>query len=167
MIEKKNFTDNDDVTIIAERGIFKVIEYRRDLSVEEEHSDTAFFCNAMNVRKRQVVCEGQNTNIIVQSGAMQWTAGNVKTETGIKGIGDIIGKTVQGAVTGESGIKPEYSGGGTIVLEPTYRHSYPDFTFDGDDIIILSRTAANTPNSQHDNNMIAFFRVENYKQYRI
>jgi len=28
MIEKKNFIDNDDVTIIAERGIFKVIEYR-------------------------------------------------------------------------------------------------------------------------------------------
>ena len=122
MIEKKNFTDNDDVTIIAERGIFKVIEYRRDLSVEAEHSDTAFFCNAMNVRKRQVVCDGQNTNIIVQSGAMQWTAGNVKTETGIKGIRDFIGKTVQGTVTGESVIKPEYSGGGMVVLEPTYRH---------------------------------------------
>ena len=122
MIEKKNFTDNDDITIIAERGIFKVIEYRRDLSVEAEHSDTAFFCNAMNVRKRQLVCDGQNTNIIVQSGAMQWTAGNVKTETGIKGIGDFIGKAVQGTVTGESVIKPEYSGGGTVVLEPTYRH---------------------------------------------
>lgn len=46
-------------------------------------------------------------------------------------------------------------------------YSYPDFTYDGDDILILSRTAANAPNNQHDNNMITFFRVKNYKQYRI
>lgn len=122
MIEKKNFTDNDDVRILSELGSFKVIEYQRDLSVEAEYSDTAFFCNAMNVRKRQVVCDGKNTNIIVQSGAMQWTAGDIKAGTGVKGIGDFIGKSVQDAVTGESVIKPEYNGGGTIVLEPTYKH---------------------------------------------
>ena len=46
-------------------------------------------------------------------------------------------------------------------------YSYPDFTYDGDDILILSRTAANAPNNQHDNNMITFFRIKNYKQYRI
>lgn len=122
MIEKKNFTDNDDVKIISELGVFQVIEYQRDLSVEAEHSDTAFFCNVMNVRKRQVVCDGKNTNIIVQSGAMQWTAGDVKAGTGVKGIGDFIGKTVQGTVTSESVVKPEYNSGGTIVLEPTYKH---------------------------------------------
>ncbi len=46
-------------------------------------------------------------------------------------------------------------------------YSYPDFTFDGDDIIVVSRTATNAPNSQHDNNMVTFFRIKNYKQYRI
>lgn len=44
-------------------------------------------------------------------------------------------------------------------------YSYPDFTFDGDDLAVVCRTAANGAKNQHDNNIISFFRVENYKQY--
>ena len=58
----------------------------------------------------------------VQSGAMQWMVGNVKATTGIKGVGDLLGKAVRGKVTGESAIKPEYTGDGVMVLEPTYKH---------------------------------------------
>lgn len=82
----------------------------------------AYFCNAMNVKKRQVICELKNSNITLQAGAMQWTAGDVKATTGIKGVGDFFGKAVRGKVTGESAIKPEYTGSGTLVLEPTYKH---------------------------------------------
>ncbi|MBP3609565.1 MAG: AIM24 family protein, partial [Lachnospiraceae bacterium] len=57
-----------------------------------------------------------------QSGAMQWMAGNVNATTGIKGVGDLLGKAMRGKVTGESAIKPEYTGDGTLVLEPTYKH---------------------------------------------
>ena len=53
---------------------------------------------------------------------MQWTAGDVNATTGIKGVGDFFGKAVRGKVTGESAIKPEYTGSGILVLEPTYRH---------------------------------------------
>ena len=53
---------------------------------------------------------------------MQWTVGNVNATTGIKGVGDLFGKAVRGKVTGESAIKPEYTGDGILVLEPTYRH---------------------------------------------
>ncbi len=53
---------------------------------------------------------------------MQWMAGDVKATTGIKGVGDFIGKTFRGKVTKESAIKPEYTGTGTLVLEPTYKH---------------------------------------------
>ena len=38
-----------------------------------------------------------------------------------KDVGDFFGKAVRGKVTGESAIKPEYTGTGTLVLEPTYR----------------------------------------------
>ena len=48
--------------------------------------------------------------------------GNVKAVTGIKGVGDFFGKAVRGKVTGESAIKPEYTGDGVMVLEPTYKH---------------------------------------------
>lgn len=33
MYQISNFTDNDDVKILAEMGAFQVIEYQRDLSV--------------------------------------------------------------------------------------------------------------------------------------
>ena len=36
--------------------------------------------------------------------------------------GDFLSKTIRGKVTGESAIKPEYTGDGTLVLEPTYKH---------------------------------------------
>ena len=44
-------------------------------------------------------------------------------------------------------------------------YSYPDLAFDGDDIVVVSRTAANKARSQHDNNLITFHRIKNYKQY--
>ena len=103
-------------------GPFTVIEYARDLSVAPTNAMAAYFCNAMNVRKRQVMCDLSKANVTVQSGAMQWMVGNVKATTGIKGVGDLLGKAVRGKVTGESAIKPEYTGDGVMVLEPTYKH---------------------------------------------
>ena len=37
-------------------------------------------------------------------------------------MGDFFGKTIRGSVTGESAIKPEYTGNGLLALEPTYKH---------------------------------------------
>ena len=48
--------------------------------------------------------------------------GNVNATTGVKGVGDLFGKALRGSVTGESAIKPEYTGDGILVLEPTYKH---------------------------------------------
>ncbi|MBQ2402054.1 MAG: AIM24 family protein, partial [Lachnospiraceae bacterium] len=62
------------------------------------------------------------SNVTVQAGAMQWMVGDVRATTGLKGVGDLFGKAMRGSVTGESAIKPEYTGNGTLVLEPTYKH---------------------------------------------
>lgn len=122
MYKISNFSDNDDVKIIDKSGPFEVIEYQRDLSVMPEDAQLAFFCSQMNVRKRQLKCELSRGNVTIQSGAMQWMAGDVSATTGIKGAGDFLSKTIRGKVTGESVIKPEYTGDGTLVLEPTYKH---------------------------------------------
>lgn len=122
MYQIKNFTDNDDMKVIDSLGAFSVIEYQRDLSVTPHSAMTAYYCNQMNVRKRQVVVDVAKSNVTVQSGAMQWTVGNVNATTGLKGVGDFLGKAMRGSVTGESAIKPEYTGDGTLVLEPTYKH---------------------------------------------
>lgn len=42
---------------------------------------------------------------------------------------------------------------------------YPDWVFDGDNIIYLSRTAYQGARNYHDSNRITFGRVENYKNY--
>lgn len=122
MYQIRNFTDNDDVRIVDAKGAFQVVEYMRDLSVTPATAMTAFFSNQMNVRKRQLVCHLSASNVTCQSGAMQWMIGDVNATTGIKGVGDLLGKSLRGRVTGESAIKPEYTGSGTLVLEPTYKH---------------------------------------------
>jgi len=122
MYQIKNFTDNDDIRILDQKGAFTAVEYLRDLSVSPQNAQSAYFCNEMNVRKRQVICELSKSHVTIQAGAMQWMAGNVNATTGVKGVGDLFGKAIRGKVTGESAIKPEYTGDGTLVLEPTYKY---------------------------------------------
>lgn len=122
MFKINNFEDNDDLKIIRQLEAFKVVEYQRDLSVNHMTAQTAFYASQMNVRRRQLVCDVSLSDITIQSGAMQWMVGDIKATTGIKGVGDFLGKSLRGKVTSESAIKPEYTGNGTLVLEPTYKH---------------------------------------------
>ena len=118
----RNFTDNNDIKTLEQRGAFTVVEYLRDLSVTPLDAQLAYFCNEMNVRKRQVICDLSKGAVTTQAGAMQWTVGDVNATTGVKGVGDFFGKALRGSVTGESAIKPEYTGDGILVTEPTFRH---------------------------------------------
>ena len=137
MYQINNFTNNDDIKILGELGAFSVIEYQRDLSVMPGEAITAYYASQMNVKRRQVVCDISKSNVTVQAGAMQWMAGDVKATTGIKGVGDLLGKAVRGSVTGESAIKPEYTGTGTLVLEPTYKHILLIDVADWDGSVVL------------------------------
>lgn len=137
MFQIKNFTGNDDIKTLASLGAFTVVEYERDLSVMPGDAQTAYFCNEMNVRKRQVICDLSKSNITTQAGAMQWTVGDVNATTGVKGVGDLFGKALRGSVTGESAIKPEYTGSGILVLEPTYKHLLLLDVADWDGSIVL------------------------------
>ncbi len=122
MYKVKNFFDNDDVNTLDEKGAFRIAEYTKDLSVNHQTAQAEYFAAKMNVRRRQVVCDLSKSNVTVQAGAMQWTIGNVKATTGVKGVGDFLKKSIRGSVTGESAIKPEYEGNGSLVLEPTYKY---------------------------------------------
>lgn len=122
MFQIHNFINNDNVKVLDTLGAFSVIEYQKDISVMPQNAMTAYYCSQMNIRKRQVVCDVKKSNVTVQAGSMQWFVGDVKATTGIKGVGDLFSKAVRGSVTGESAIKPEYTGDGTLILEPTYKH---------------------------------------------
>lgn len=122
MFQVNNFIDNDDVDVKDSAGCFSVLEYKRDLSVVPQTAAIAYFSSKMNVRKRLLSCNLNGNSVTIQKGAMQWMVGSVKAATGVKGVGDLFGKAIRGKVTGESGIKPEYSGHGMLILEPTYKH---------------------------------------------
>ena len=122
MITINNLVNNSNIKITAEKGPFKVLEHQYDLSVLPQTAAQAYFSSQMNVRRRQLLCQLNENGITIQAGAMQWTAGNVSATTGVKGVGDFLGKAFLGKATGESAIKPEYVGSGTLVLEPTYKH---------------------------------------------
>lgn len=122
MYKISNLFENDDIKTLDSLGAFTIIEYQKDLSVMPGEAMVAYYSHAMNVRRRQVVCDISKSSVTVQAGAMQWTVGDVNATTGIKGVGDLFGKALMGKVSGESAIKPEYTGSGTLVLEPTYKH---------------------------------------------
>ena len=122
MYQLNNLFDNKNMKVIANKGNFQVFEHERDLSVSPSDAVTAYFSSEMNVRKRQVLVNMNGNSVTVQAGAMQWMVGNVQASSGVKGVGNFLGKMVSSAVTGESAVKPVYSGEGALMLEPTYKH---------------------------------------------
>ena len=104
-------------------GNFHVLEYVQDASVSPMNAMNEYFMSKMNVRRRQVVIDiDKDHSAVIQAGAMQWMGGNVQATSGVKGIGDFLGKALKGAVTKETAVKPEYIGEGCLVLEPTYKY---------------------------------------------
>ena len=116
MIKINNFFDNSNVKCIAEGGVFSIYEHQHDLSVDSNTAMNSYFMEQMNVKKRQVLCKLDNSTVKLQAGAMQWITGDVEIDSGVSGAKDFFGKLV----TGESAVKPLYTGTGCVMLEPTY-----------------------------------------------
>lgn len=115
--------ENENRRFIKTVDNFHVLEYVQDASVSPVNAANQFFMSKMNVRRRQVVIDiSRDHSAVIQAGTMQWMGGNVKATSGVKGIGDLFGKALKGAVTKESAVKPEYVGEGCLVLEPTYKY---------------------------------------------
>lgn len=121
MFQLNNFYDNNNMKCIGQLGQYKVFEHERDLSVSPYSAEEAYFSATMNVRRRQVLVELNNTSCTVQAGAMQWMLGNVSMTSGVK-ASNFLGKAIGAAVTGETMSKPIYTGQGLVMLEPTYKH---------------------------------------------
>ena len=114
---------NDNRKVIAQKGMFRVIEHQRDLSVSRSSAQNAYFSSEMNVRLRQVEINLDNSKSVkTQAGSMQMMIGNVQMATGVTGAKGFLGSMIKAAATNETAVKPEYSGNGQVILEPTYKH---------------------------------------------
>lgn len=115
--------ENNNRKIISTINNFHVLEYVQDASVSPMNAIDEYFMSKMNVRRRQVVIDiSREHSAVIQAGVMQWMGGNVQATSGVKGLGDLFGKAIKGAVTKETAVKPEYIGEGFLVLEPTYKY---------------------------------------------
>ena len=115
--------ENENRKFIKTVDNFHVLEYVQDASVSPMNAIDEYYMSKMNVRRRQVVIDiSKDHSAVIQAGSMQWMGGSVQATSGVKGIGDLFGKALKGAVTRESAVKPEYVGEGCLVLEPTYKY---------------------------------------------
>ncbi|WP_022777522.1 AIM24 family protein [Butyrivibrio sp. AE3009] len=123
MITTNLFNSSDAKKITLNKGIFTVVEYERDLSVDPEMAEMAYFAAMMDVRKRQLIAQIEpGLGAITQKGIMQLMLGDLQARTDISGLGNLMKKYIGSKVTGESAIKPLYTGEGTLVLEPTFKY---------------------------------------------
>lgn len=122
MSKVNNFFTNPNIKEIAQKGNYHVMEYQKKNTTNVSLATALYFAYQMRIREKQVGVELKNSSVILSSGAMQWTVGNVESDTNVKGVGDLFGKAIKGSVTGESAIKPIYRGTGWVFLEPTFNH---------------------------------------------
>lgn len=122
MVTFNNFLENPNIRITEQLGGMRVLEYENDLSVNPQNAISSYYASKMNIRRRQLLIDLQGDSYVVQAGAMQWMCGAVEASSGIKGVGDLLGKAFAAKLTNESTVKPEYQGTGSMMLEPTYKH---------------------------------------------
>ncbi len=108
--------------LIARKGCFSLVEYEKDYSVTPGSAAEAFYESEMNIHKKQVIAELDGNGIILQGGEMQIMMGDIKASTNVQGVGDYFKKLIGSTVTGETAIKPRYTGTGVVLLEPTYKY---------------------------------------------
>ena len=86
--------------IVEQLENFSILEYAKDVSVSPYNATTEYFMTEMGVKRRHLVVKMDGGKwLIPQVGAMQCISGDINATTGVKGVGDLFGKMVKGAVT--------------------------------------------------------------------
>ena len=122
MINLDTFTGSTARQITEHKGNFSLLQYNRVSGFAAMRPETAYYYSKQGIKKKQVIIELNNSGAILQAGAMQMMLGNVEAQTNVKGVGDMFMKALSAKATGESAIKPKYTGSGYIVLEPTWKY---------------------------------------------
>ncbi len=125
MIKIKNFVDeNDDITIIDEKGPFKIIEYDKNLlDVTSEKQFINNLLNMINIKPRQLIIDLNKTSgINLKYGIIQQIKSSNKITSMIKSHLDIKKSFLELKSTNNSSVKAEYQNDQFIVSKQTYNH---------------------------------------------
>ena len=99
----QSLLNNTNVQVTSALGGMQVLEYVQDMSVSPSTSKLQYYMSRMNVNKRQLLLNLNGNGYTVQAGAMQWTAGQIQMESGVKGVGGFLSGMAKAAVTKEKG----------------------------------------------------------------
>lgn len=131
---RKNIKNID--TISYEGVTVEILEYQKFLGMSDtKMAQSLFFMEQQNMKVRQLVANIENDAIKIEPGAMSYYQGKINMVSGVSGT-NFIGKALKGMVTGEKMARPEYSGTGMVVLEPSFRHFLPLTLDKGEEIIV-------------------------------
>ena len=86
----QSLLNNTNVQVTSALGGMQVLEYVQDMSVSPSTSKLQYYMSRMNVNKRQLLLNLNGNGYTVQAGAMQWTAGQIQMESGVKGVGGFL-----------------------------------------------------------------------------
>ena len=113
---------NNNLEIVDRKGVFTVYKHNEDMSVHPGDAQLKYFMREMDVCQKHMLIQLNNNKCILNPGAMKMMSGGIQMTSGVAGAGDLLKKGFKSAVTGNAPIKPEYSGSGYIITEPTYNH---------------------------------------------
>lgn len=137
---KKAIGTRENIKVIEEfqnGGLrVEVLEYEKLLGLSNAHmAQTVYYMEKQNVKVRQIALYLNNEKVTIEKGAMSYFQGNINMISGVT-VGNALGRLVRGAVTGEQAAQPEYTGTGTLVLEPSFKHFLVLELAPGESIII-------------------------------
>lgn len=123
--------------VIGTRGNMRVIDRKQNVqgtiqievlqydallgSTNKNTAQALWFMAQSNIKARQVAIYIKNDGVKIEPGAMSYFQGPLEMVSGVT-AGNMIGRMISGALTGEKMAMPEYRGSGILVLEPSFKH---------------------------------------------
>lgn len=105
MLKINNLANQDKSHRHRTEGYLSIVEHNVDFSVAPCNAMEEYYMSQMNVKRKQAIANlNGKVGLVLQAGAMQYIVGNVQATTGLKGVGDFLGKMVKSSVTKESAI---------------------------------------------------------------
>ncbi|MGB5684736.1 MAG: AIM24 family protein [Candidatus Electrothrix sp.] len=110
-------------SLVSPEAKFEVLTYRSLAG-----SDNLAIANMIHkaqhsgVRLKQVRITLQDSEVILEAGALHFQHGDITIESKVGGVGGFFKKIVSKKLTNESAFKPIYRGSGQIYLEPGFGH---------------------------------------------
>lgn len=106
--------------ITESKGCYSILEFNKLSGYDPADS---YFRTKQGIKKKQVIAQiDAQHSVILQAGAMQMMLGNIVSDANTGGVGGFVKGFLGSKVTGESAVKPKYSGDGVLVLEPTWKY---------------------------------------------